>query len=63
MKTLRARSSRPAAVASGVLAIGLAACGGEAATTAEEAAPSGPATIEVVRVLEQPLDVTLAIPG
>ena len=50
-------------MASGVLAIGLAACGGEASTTVEEAAAPGPATVEVVRVLEQPLDVTLAIPG
>jgi RND family efflux transporter MFP subunit len=63
MQTFRYPSLGAAALASGVLALGLAGCGNAPTTTVEEAASSGPATIEVVRVLEQPLDVTLAIPG
>jgi RND family efflux transporter MFP subunit len=31
--------------------------------TTEKAAPAGPATIEVVKVVEQPLDVTLSLPA
>src|SRR6185436_6274969 len=31
--------------------------------TSEKAAPTGPATIEVVKVVEQPLDVTLSLPA
>ena len=43
----------------------LAACGGQPAKTAAEpaAAPSGPPTISVVRVVERPLDVVLEMPG
>lgn len=37
-------------------------CGGDANTT-PAAAAAGPATIEVVRVIEQPLDVQLSLPG
>ncbi|MCU1383010.1 MAG: hypothetical protein JWL71_1707 [Acidobacteria bacterium] len=45
-----------------VLAIG--GCRGKApAQTTEKAAPSGPPTIEVVKVVEQPLNVTLSLPG
>jgi membrane fusion protein, multidrug efflux system len=39
-------------------------CGGPApAQTTEKAAPAGPATVEVVKVVEQPLNVTLSLPG
>ena len=31
--------------------------------TSEKAAPAGPPTIEVVKVVEQPLNVTLSLPG
>ncbi len=42
----------------------LAACRGNApAQTTEQAAPAGPPTIEVVKVVEQPLNVTLSLPG
>jgi membrane fusion protein, multidrug efflux system len=49
----------------GVLAfLGLSACRGNAPVqTSEPAAPAGPPTIEVVTVVEQPLDVTLSLPG
>jgi membrane fusion protein, multidrug efflux system len=39
-------------------------CGGRApAQTAEKTEPSAPQTIEVVKVVERPLDVTLSLPG
>jgi membrane fusion protein (multidrug efflux system) len=42
----------------------LAACRGNAPVqTREPAAPAGPPTIDVVTVLEQPLNVTLSLPG
>jgi RND family efflux transporter MFP subunit len=42
----------------------LSACRGNApAQTTEQAAPAGPPTIEVVNVVEQPLNVTLSLPG
>jgi RND family efflux transporter MFP subunit len=45
-----------------MLAVG--ACRDKApAQTTDKSAPSGPPTIEVVRVVEQPLDVTLSLPG
>jgi len=51
----------PAAVAWALL---LTACGRGAATTpAAKAAPEGPPTIEVVRVVERPVNVTLEMPG
>ena len=49
----------------GVLSLlALAACRGNApAQTTEKAAPAGPQTVEVVKVVEQPLNVTLSLPG
>jgi membrane fusion protein (multidrug efflux system) len=54
-----------AGVAYGVLSmLALGACREQApGHTAEKAAPTGPPTIEVVKVVEQPLDVTLSLPG
>src|SRR5438034_2929338 len=47
-----------------LLAFGLAGCGGSGPAQAEKpAAPAGPPTIDVVRVVEQPVDVTLSMPG
>jgi RND family efflux transporter MFP subunit len=46
-----------------VLAAGLTACGGGGSAQPEKAATPGPPTIEVVRVLEQPVNVTLSLPG
>ncbi|HMJ81877.1 MAG TPA: efflux RND transporter periplasmic adaptor subunit [Vicinamibacterales bacterium] len=44
--------------------LALTACRGQApAQTAAQQAPGGPPTIEVVKVVEQPLDVTLSLPG
>jgi RND family efflux transporter MFP subunit len=41
-----------------------AACGkAEPARTSPEAAPTGPRVVEVARVVEQPLDVDLSLPG
>jgi membrane fusion protein, multidrug efflux system len=42
----------------------LSACrGGAPAQTIQQVAPAGPPTIEVVKVVEQPLNVTLSLPG
>jgi membrane fusion protein (multidrug efflux system) len=44
--------------------LALSACRGNApAQTTEKAVPAGPPAIEVVRVVEQPLNVTLSLPG
>jgi len=44
--------------------LALASCGGHTLTqTRDRAAASGPQTVEVVKVLEQPLNVTLSLPG
>jgi RND family efflux transporter MFP subunit len=37
--------------------------GGAPAQTVQQVAPAGPPTIEVVKVVEQPLNVTLSLPG
>jgi membrane fusion protein (multidrug efflux system) len=55
---------RPRAALSVWSCLALTACRGQApAQTAAQQAPGGPPTIEVVRVVEQPLDVTLSLPG
>jgi membrane fusion protein, multidrug efflux system len=47
-----------------VALLALTACRGNAPVqTGEKAAPAGPPTIEVVKVVEQPLNVTLSLPG
>jgi membrane fusion protein, multidrug efflux system len=47
-----------------VCAVALAACGrGAAMPQADKPAPTGPPTIEVVRVVEKPVNVTLELPG
>lgn len=50
-----------------ILSIGLAACGGNGSAQSEKAGEKatspGPPTIEVVRVVEQPLNVTLSMPA
>jgi len=46
-----------------VLSIGLTACGGGGSAQPDKAATPGPPTIEVVRVLNQPVNVTLSLPG
>jgi membrane fusion protein (multidrug efflux system) len=43
--------------------LALAACRGNAPAQSTEKAAPGPPTIEVVRVVEQPLNVTLSLPG
>jgi membrane fusion protein, multidrug efflux system len=48
------------------LSMGLAGCragNGNAQTETSATPPAGPATIDVVRVVERPIDVTLAMPG
>src|SRR5688572_942288 len=44
-------------------AIGCGGNNGAPATTAAAAAETGPRTVDVVRVVEQPLDVELSLPG
>src|ERR1700694_824802 len=64
MNMLRSVGGGPLRAAeSVVLAIGLSACGGSGAAQVEKPAVSGPPTIEVVRVLEQAVHVTLSLPG
>jgi len=47
-----------------LLAIGLAGCGGRGAAQAEKSAPPpGPQSIDVVRVVQQPTNVLLEMPG
>jgi membrane fusion protein (multidrug efflux system) len=44
--------------------LALAGCRGNIPPqTTEKAAPAGPPTVEVVKVVEQPLNVTLSLPG
>ena len=59
---LRTPLSRTAALAAALLA---ASCGGtrDEPAAAPAVAPSGPQTIDIVRVIEQPLDVQLTLPG
>jgi RND family efflux transporter MFP subunit len=61
------RVKTAAAVGWLVLSIGLAACGGnqsaQSEKAGEKAAAPGPPTIEVVRVVEQPLNVTVSMPA
>src|SRR5437762_1031864 len=46
-----------------VLFLGAAACGSRTPPRNEKSGPAAPATIDVVHVVEQPVDVTLAMPG
>lgn len=46
-----------------LVSVGSTGCGRNASAPAGKAAPAGPPTIEVVRVVEQPVDVTLSMPG
>ena len=57
------RTTTGASLAMGVLATSLLRCGGAPAEDVRQTQTPGPPTIEVVRVVEQPLDVTLALPG
>jgi RND family efflux transporter MFP subunit len=51
-------------VVAAAAAVGLAACGKSGPAPSQKiAAATGPPTIEVVRVVEQPLNVTLSMPG
>ncbi len=53
-----------AVAAVSVLSIAMVACSGAGASTpAENVSPPGPPIVSVVRVLEQPADVTLSMPG
>lgn len=61
-----ARHRRWLAEGSLILSMGLAACGGNGAAQREKAgekAAAGPPTIDVVRVVERPLNVTLSMPA
>jgi len=50
--------------AAGLAAVLAGGCGGSRATPPEtKAAATGPATVDVVAVVEQPIDLTLALPG
>ena len=63
MKTRKHFDRRRAVLGAGAL-LALTACRGPAPVqTSDKAPPPGPPTIEVVRVVEQPLNVTLSLPG
>ncbi len=58
------REVRLYAVVSVLSLLAMAACRDNApAQATEKAAPAGPPTVEVVKVVEQPLNVTLSLPG
>lgn len=61
----RSRLHGPARVLAGLLlvSLGVAACGGRAAQTDKPAAAAGPPSIDVVRVVQQPTNVVLEMPG
>jgi membrane fusion protein, multidrug efflux system len=64
MKSNRFARRRVAHAAYVLLSIGVVGCGSSGAAQVEKpAVPAGPPTIEVVRVVERPLDVVLAMPG
>ena len=46
-----------------LLAFGLVGCGGSGPAQTEKPVAAGPPTIDVVRVVEQPVNVTLSLPG
>lgn len=57
-------NSPPLATMVVVVSLALTACGGgNGSPQTEKQAPPGPATIDVVRVVEQPMNVTLSMPG
>jgi len=53
----------PAVLVSSAAVIALASCGGSAPRTPAPGAAGGPATVDVVRVVERPLAVSLDMPG
>jgi membrane fusion protein, multidrug efflux system len=61
---MQTRFGRTRAVFGALSLLALGGCRGTTpAQTTEKAAPAGPPTVEVVRVVEQPLNVTLSLPG
>jgi membrane fusion protein (multidrug efflux system) len=63
MSLLRHPNRRGLAAAGLVLVFATGACRSRTAAPAEKAAPAGPPTVDVVRVVERPVDVTLQMPG
>jgi membrane fusion protein (multidrug efflux system) len=45
------------------LSLAVGACGGNPAPPAQSAQPAGPPTIDTVRVVQKPVDITLSMPG
>jgi membrane fusion protein (multidrug efflux system) len=61
---IRTHVGRARAAFAALSLLALAGCRGDApAQTTQRAAPAGPPTVEVVKVVEQPLNVTLSLPG
>lgn len=60
MRTVLARARVTLTV---MVCLAFAACRGNTPSQTAKAAPAGPPTIEVVKVVQQPLDVTLSLPG
>jgi len=64
MRSDRLARRRVAHAACILLSVGVAGCSSSGSSQGEKSAtPAGPPTIEVVRVVERPLDVVLAMPG
>jgi membrane fusion protein, multidrug efflux system len=59
----RRRPVRLLGVGSALLCVTVAGCGAKESAQAERPAAAGPLTINVVRVIEQPVNVTLSMPG
>ena len=61
---MQTQRSRVRVVVGALTLLALTGCrGNTTAQTTDKAAPTGPQTVEVVKVVEQPLNVTLSLPG
>jgi membrane fusion protein (multidrug efflux system) len=63
MNRHRGVTHRQRCTAAALLSLAVSACGGPGAGESEKAPAPGPPTIEVVRVVEQPVNVILSMPG
>lgn len=59
----KTRGWRARAATGAVLLLGLTGCRNQTAAQATQKAPAGPPIVDVVKVVEQPLNVTLSLPG
>jgi RND family efflux transporter MFP subunit len=63
MNRFRGTTYRQRRTAAALLSLAIGACGGQGTSQSQKAAAPEPPTIEVIRVIEQPVNVTLSLPG